>query len=457
MRQLLYKALYGKRCGLIVTLSLAIVGLYGGYLLWFVCTRYLPAPDSIAWKLAFLFNLTFCAFLALARIPDTLFTNRRLQPILWLPVHSTLLVRLALSGLLCLQAGVIIMIFWAFLWHASHCRGTLLALMLCCLFCAALLDLCILLLSLLFSRILSARSLGYGFILLQYGGCFLTALLSARGLLHLPTLLTVRPLSFLAGIVVLLLLLALCCRIATVRWYVCGYAKIQRFQRQQHLRTATISHIHNPYLLLEWTRVLRNKELIFYTTIKNLVTLALLCALFHQRAYLLLPQPDMLAMLLLSTCCAINTISSTAFSSDESKACYVFLPIAPAQLFLWKTLVATFWGLPPVLLVWGASICALRLSPATALLLLLYALTGTLLCAGLGVWLDRTMPRSPQSTNELLHGNLSKVCVLIATLALTLSLFRIAGAHALAAATMLHATLILCAGTRFLLTKEDCP
>lgn len=326
--RLLYKAFFGRRYAPIVGVTLAICGLYGGYLLWFICQRYLPGPDAAAWHLAFLIGWMLCSFLALGRIPDALFTNRRLCAVRWLPVPGTLLVRLTLGHLLLLQGGIIALVFWGFFLHAEGGRASLLRLMLACLLCAALADLVI-------------------------------------------------------------------------------------------------------YLL------------------------ALLVSLFHQRVQLLLPDATLLTLVLLSVSCAINTIASTAYSSDASRHCYDFLPIDGARLFLWKVLVSAFWGLPLVVLVWLVSVCVVRPAFAESLLLLLYALTSALLCAALGVWLDQRMPRNPQSTNELLHGNLSKVCVLAAALTLSISLCRVAESHALIAAVTLNLVLVLFSAARFFLRKED--
>lgn len=453
--RLLYKAFFGRRYAPIVGVTLAICGLYGGYLLWFICQRYLPGPDAAAWHLAFLIGWMLCSFLALGRIPDALFTNRRLCAVRWLPVPGTLLVRLTLGHLLLLQGGIIALVFWGFFLHAEGGRASLLRLMLACLLCAALADLGIYLLALLASRVLSARTLGYGFIVLQYGGFFLLTALSVRGFLRLSTFPNVAHAATLTALSALLLLASAFCHMMTSRWYENGVAKAQQFQRSHRLRTIAPATIRHPYLLLEWKRVLRSKELIFYTTVKNLVTIALLVGLFHQRVQQLLPDPDALILVLLSASCAINTIASTAYSSDASRRCYAFLPIDGARLFLWKVLVSAFWGLPLVVLVWLVSVCVVRPAFAESLLLLLYALTNALLCAALGVWLDQRMPRNPQSTNELLHGNLSKVCVLAAALTLSISLCRVAESHALIAAVTLNLVLVLFSAARFFLRKED--
>lgn len=385
--RLLYKAFFGRRYAPIVGVTLAICGLYGGYLLWFICQRYLPGPDAAAWHLAFLIGWMLCSFLALGRIPDALFTNRRLCAVRWLPVPGTLLVRLTLGHLLLLQGGIIALVFWGFFLHTEGGRASLLRLMLACLLCAALADLGIYLLALLASRVLSARTLGYGFIVLQYGGFFLLALLSARTVLRLPDFSNLSCAAALKAFGALLLLCAALSHAATARWYERGVAKAQQFQRQHRLHTAAPSSIRHPYLLLEWKRVLRNKELVFYTTIKNLVTIALLVSLFHQRVQLLLPDATLLTLVLLSVSCAINTIASTAYSSDASRHCYDFLPIDGARLFLWKTLVSAFWGLPLVVLVWLVSVCVVRPAFAESLLLLLYALTNALLCAALSTFI----------------------------------------------------------------------
>lgn len=385
--RLLYKAFFGRRYAPIVGVTLAICGLYGGYLLWFICQRYLPGPDAAAWHLAFLIGWMLCSFLALGRIPDALFTNRRLCAVRWLPVPGTLLVRLTLGHLLLLQGGIIALVFWGFFLHAEGGRASLLRLMLACLLCAALADLGIYLLALLASRVLSARTLGYGFIVLQYGGFFLLALLSARTVLRLPDFSNLGCAAAPKAFGALLLLCAALSHAATARWYERGVAKAQQFQRQHRLHTAAPSSIRHPYLLLEWKRVLRSKELIFYTTVKNLVTIALLVGLFHQRVQLLLPDATLLTLVLLSASCAINTIASTAYSSDASRHCYDFLPIDGARLFLWKTLVAAFWGLPLVVLVWLVSVCVVRPAFAESLLLLLYALTSALLCAALSTFI----------------------------------------------------------------------
>ncbi len=124
-------------------------------------------------------------------------------------------------------------------------------------------------------------------------------------------------------------------------------------------------------------------------------------------------------LFLLMSCCSVNTISSTAYSSDDNKSCYAFLPISGRRLFLWKTIQGFLWGEITVLLFWFILIGFERPPVVDTFLLLFYGTSMNYVCAWLGVCIDLKMPRTVNSTNELLHGNISKVIVLITATSLT--------------------------------------
>ena len=124
-------------------------------------------------------------------------------------------------------------------------------------------------------------------------------------------------------------------------------------------------------------------------------------------------------LFLLVSCCAVNTISSTAYSSDPNKEYLSFLPVSTHRLFFWKTLQGFFWGEITVLLFWLGATFFHGISALDAFLLLIYGTVTNYGCVWFGVFLDYKMPRSPNSTNELLHGNISKVIVLFASITLT--------------------------------------
>ena len=69
--------------------------------------------------------------------------------------------------------------------------------------------------------------------------------------------------------------------------------------------------------------------------------------------------------------------------------------------------------------VWGGSNSFRNIPILDACLLLGYGTATNYSCVWIGVFLDYKMPRTPNSTNELLHGNISKVLVLFVSIALT--------------------------------------
>ena len=114
-----------------------------------------------------------------------------------------------------------------------------------------------------------------------------------------------------------------------------------------------------------------------------------------------------------------HLISSTAYSSDPNKSYFSFLPISAHRLFFWKTIQGFLWGELTVLL-FGVGVILFRNIPILdACLLLGYGTATNYSCVWIGVFLDYKMPRTPNSTNELLHGNISKVLVLFVSIALT--------------------------------------
>ena len=65
-------------------------------------------------------------------------------------------------------------------------------------------------------------------------------------------------------------------------WYIKGYLNIQSFHKQVAAKRTLATRIEHPYFLIEWKRVLRNKELIFFSNFKNALTIVVLCRLLVQ-------------------------------------------------------------------------------------------------------------------------------------------------------------------------------
>ncbi len=400
-----------------------------GYLVWYVLNLYLPKPISNYRLLVSIWVIWICAFVAVYKIPDQLFTNRQIKDILCFPVSGRKLVLLVVGRLACSQFGITISAFWSYFLYDCTDWALTVIVILFSLVSSWVVDLLVLIASTTIGNMLSVFCVGYGFIIFQYGA-FLLLTLSAGGLasriLFWPGFLAQMNTIFAPNwwllIAMLAALLSACCSYFCVRdGYIRSYLNTQNFQGRKTNKRIAPTKIKNPYLLLEWKRVLRNKELIFFSNIKNILTVLVLCNLLLQNlGWKGLPEKYALELFLLVSCCGVNTISSTAYSSDPNRAYVSFLPISTHRLFLWKTLQGFAWGEITVLLFW-LGVTLVRAIPMTnACMLLLYGTAMNYGCSWLGVFLDYKMPRTPTSTNELLHGNISKVIVLFASIALTI-------------------------------------
>ena len=181
----------------------------------------------------------------------------------------------------------------------------------------------------------------------------------------------------------------LCAYFCVKAGYVRGYLNTQNFQHQKANKAIAPTKIKNPYFLLEWKRVSRNKELIFFSNIKNILTVMVLCGLLVQNFdWIGVSEQYTIELFLLVSCCAVNTISSTAYSSDPNKAYISFLPISTHRLFFWKTLQGFFWGEITVLLFWLGAAFFHGISALDVFLLLIYGTVMNYGCVWLGVFLD---------------------------------------------------------------------
>lgn len=115
----LYKAILKSRNTPVITLSIAMVGIYVGYLTWYIVNRYLPEPISSYRVLVAILTFWICAFVAIYKIPDQLFTNRRIKDVLCFPVSVDKLVSLVIGRLACFQFGMVVCGFWAYFLYAS--------------------------------------------------------------------------------------------------------------------------------------------------------------------------------------------------------------------------------------------------------------------------------------------------------------------------------------------------
>ena len=392
MKHILCKILLHNKTHPVVAASFMIIGAYIGYLIWYILDSYLPAAAADnGYVFVSLISVWLCAFWGIYQLPDQLCMNRRIKMILCYPVEAQTIVSVVAMRIFILQSGICAAFLYPFfLFEAHRRREAVLAMLFCCIL-TGVMDIGVILFSILLSRFCAYDIVGYAFVVFQYGSFLVLAWLAGNVVFalwgyiagksqavpkeqELHVALWVWAVALL-GLTVLIMAL----RFAAEHWYVRGYLNVQDFRHREAGKRPTTSHITHPYFLLEWKRVTRNKELIFFSNIKNMITVMILSRLLF----------------------------------------YNFSQIGLTGTYVEELFQGFLWGEITVFLFWSILICLERLPVLSAFLLLLYGTSMNYVCSWLGVLIDLKMPRTVNSTNELLHGNISKVIVLITAASLT--------------------------------------
>ena len=392
MKHILCKILLHNKTHPVVAASFMIIGAYIGYLIWYILDSYLPAAAADnGYVFVSLISVWLCAFWGIYQLPDQLCMNRRIKMILCYPVEAQTIVSVVAMRIFILQSGICAAFLYPFfLFEAHRRREAVLAMLFCCIL-TGVMDIGVILFSILLSRFCAYDIVGYAFVVFQYGSFLVLAWLAGNVVFalwgyiagksqavpkeqELHVALWVWAVALL-GLTVLIIAL----RFAAEHWYVRGYLNVQDFRHREAGKRPTTSHITHPYFLLEWKRVTRNKELIFFSNIKNMITVMILSRLLF----------------------------------------YNFSQIGLTGTYVEELFQGFLWGEITVFLFWSILICLERLPVLSAFLLLLYGTSMNYVCSWLGVLIDLKMPRTVNSTNELLHGNISKVLVLITATILT--------------------------------------
>ena len=423
MDRTLSKILTKRKPSFILSASLLIAGIYVGFLVWYVLDSYIPGSFQMHCYYLSMIVMGVGTFAAVYQIPDLLFANEQIAYTLSLPIDTDKIICILLKRIIYVQTEICAVAYWpCFFFHSENWKITLLV-MLYSLMVIILCDLLVFLLSVAIGTIAPHQYVGYIFLVLQFAGPIGLLFAVGKGITLLPYMKNIFVHLLLSGSflgIAITILAIFHFKMCFNHYYTIAYMNMQRFQHKESCTRNKVSHIRNPYFFLEWKRITRNKALIFFSNIKNIITILLLSGILSKslmRADLLIP--DQLELLLLVSCASINTISSTAYSSDENRAFYGFLPISPRKMFFWKTFQGFLWGEATVLLFWTGIIVFRTVSIVDAILFLLYGTLMNYACVWLGVLFDHKMPRRTSSTNELLHGNLSKFFVLIIALVLT--------------------------------------
>lgn len=423
---MIHRILLRTQSSFVVKASCAIVGIYAGYLFWYLFHRLFSEVTDYYELIVTFASVVISIFLAIYYLPDQLCTNRCIKNILFYPIPARMILTTLLGHMIVLQFVICMaMTYPQFIfkniWSAME---IILAGM--TVICA--MDFMIVLCIVIISRVFWGKIVGYAFAIFQYVS-FLSVTIFVGNMIALgltqPHFLPwinekITPADIFLFTVPLAVLLGIAMTIVFKHWYIRGYWNVQSFHRQAAYRHKSVIRIGHPYFWIEWKRVLQNKELLFFSNFKNALTVIVLCHfLVTNLGQTALSEKYVMEVFLLVSCCGTNTISSTAYSGDSNRKYYAFLPVSPRQIFLWKTIQGFLWGEVMVLL-FGIVIIAVNDIPLLDFFLLfIYGTSMNYACSWLGVFFDLKMPRTVNSTNELLHGNMSKVLVLIVVTAIT--------------------------------------
>lgn len=427
MKQIINTVLFGRRKSYIVDVSLAVIGLYIGFLFWYLIANNWTQPTINTLVLIMCILVAGNGLLALYKIPEQLCTNPYIEQLLNFPIKVSQIIYTVIFRLCKIQILIYVCFILPYILFFNDEFSLTISCGLICTLLSMIFD-CLIFLLMIGIPFISKKFCGYTILVIQYGGFLLIIGLGAYLFIkHLANPLLLWNISnwvqsyymILCPTLLLILFLGFITVTRTSKTcYLKSYYYLLTFTKPVH------SHKRNPfrnspYFLIEWCRVTRNKELFFYSSIKSVVTVYLLGNILLKRIMeTSLTVLNILDISLMILCCAINTISSTSYSSDKNIQYYKFFPISYARVFFAKVVVGFLWNEIIVSFIWIISSIGNGLSFDISLLI--FGTFTNLLTSAIGVYFDYKMPRNINGSNLLFHGNMNKIFVLLAIVGLTI-------------------------------------
>ena len=429
MKKTLNIILFGRKKSYFVKCTLTLIGLYLGVLFWYFNVDYLGQPIQNALVLAVCSLICISVLVALYRIPEQLCVNSQIEKLLYFPVNPTNIIYMVIIRLFKIQ---ILSFICCFLSSIYFFKWNVLPLILTTILCALILiiiDLFIFSISIVISTV-SEKYCGYILLTFQYGGF----LFIMWGIVRLLIFAFEKPLmingiyhlfenNYLISVLIFIMIIFLS-YIYTIKisasYFLRCYHYLNCFTKPRFHANISKYFNKNPYILNEWCRVSRNKELLFYSNLKSVITVYLLVNLFSKRisgSYIEIQ--SVLKILVMVLCCAMNTISSTSYTSDKNISYYNLFPVKNSRIFFSKVLISSVLNEIVIICAW--IVCSIGKNGLFFdISLLLYGTFTNILCSFMGVYFDYKMPRTEITPNTLLHGNMSKIFVLVMIVALTI-------------------------------------
>lgn len=427
MKQIINTVLFGRRKSYIFGASLTVIGLYIGFLFWYLIANNWVRPTINILVLIICILVAGNVLLALYKIPEQLCSNPNIEHLLNFPIKVSQIIYAVIFRLCKVQVLIYICFFVPYILFFNDKISLTISYGLICILLSMIFD-CLIFLLMIGIPFISKKFCGYTILVIQYGGFLLIIGLGAY--LFIECL--ANPLllwnisnwiqSYYMILFPILLLILFLGFVTVTRMsktcYLKSYYYLQTFTKPAHSYKRN-QFCNSPYFLIEWCRVTRNKELFFYSSIKSVVTVYLLGNVLLKRIIETnLSMLNILDLLLMILCCAINTISCTSYSSDKNIQYYKFFPINYARIFFTKVVVGFLWNEIIVSFIWIIS------SIGNGLLfdisLLIFGTVTNLLTSVMGVYFDYKMPRNINGTNLLFQGNMNKIFVLLAIVGLTI-------------------------------------
>mgnify|MGYP001851219015 FL=1 len=423
MNDLLKKILYlKKKSSPLIMLSFFILSFYLGYLFWYIVERLqlIKHLDISAPLFTFLVTLPIGMLMIVYKTVDSMFYNKRIKDILTMPIYKKHLFRMYLSEInapfIALETLLFITLTLFTTDFLSIAKYYLTSVTLTFTFS---LTLCCLLLIVL--KLCRTTYSGYIMILFQYGG-FLVILLLSKDLLtyllffqkttSINLFLSIVQMSFfLPTVIIGSIVLSLIAFVLFDLIFLQNMYKIIDFEHNKLFYSKKyLFHIRMPYFFLERKRYYANKELWFYTILKNVVLFILLYK-FITTTYSL--NKTLINMVVIIFLCSINPFSVVAYSSDPHINKLVLItPIDSYKVYLSKVHMSFLLNFI-IVLSFIVLNCFFMPDGNNTIFLILYGLANNYLGSFIGVLFDYLMPDYTKNKTELFHGNPNKFLSLI--------------------------------------------
>lgn len=284
MKQIINTVLFGRRKSYIFGALLTVIGLYIGFLFWYLIANNWVRPTINILVLIICILVAGNVLLALYKIPEQLCSNPNIEHLLNFPIKVSQIIYAVIFRLCKVQVLIYICFFIPYILFFNDKISLTISYGLICILLSMIFD-CLIFVLMIGIPFISKKFCGYTILVIQYGGFLLIIGLGAYSFIeYLANPLLLWNISnwiqsyYMILFPILLLILFLGFVTVTRMSKTCylkSYYYLLTFTKPAH-RYKRNPFCNSPYFLIEWCRVTRNKELFFYSSIKSVITVYLL-------------------------------------------------------------------------------------------------------------------------------------------------------------------------------------